>query len=76
MKRLLYFLREQNYVTVKNTPRLFFYHISLLITHFNEWNTPQTEKLSGALSYIGTDLVNLKIKWSLSNTILIVKPNA
>ena len=26
-----------------------FYHISLLITHFNEWNTPQTKKLSGAL---------------------------
>ena len=34
---------------MKNTPRLFFYHISLLITHFNEWNTPQTKKLSGAL---------------------------
>ena len=34
---------------MKNTPRLFFYHISLLITHFNEYNTPQTKKLSGAL---------------------------
>ena len=36
---------------MKNTPHLFFYHISLLITHFNEWNTPQTKKLSGALLY-------------------------
>ena len=26
-----------------------FYHISLLISHFNEWNTPQTKNLSGAL---------------------------
>ena len=25
-----------------------FYHISLLITHFNEWNTPQTKKLSSS----------------------------
>ena len=30
-----------------------FYHISLLITHFNEWNTPQTKKLSGALHMCG-----------------------
>ena len=47
MKRLLYFLREENYVTVRKNDvnkafmllyekYFFFYHISLLITHFNE----------------------------------------
>ena len=36
---------------------------------------PSFKKGRRKLAYIGTDLVNLKIKWSLSNRILIVKPN-
>ena len=65
MKRLLYFLREENYVTVRKNDvnkallllyekysSFIFYHISLLNTHFNEWNTPQTKKLSGALAIV------------------------
>ena len=34
---------------MKNTGCIFCHHISLLITHFNEWNTPKTKKISGAL---------------------------
>ena len=65
MKQKLSFAREQNsdcdlsvgkklsirfLCCMKNTPCLFFLHISLLISHFlHERNTPQTKKLSGAL---------------------------
>ena len=46
---------------MKNTHCLFFHHISLFITHFNEWNTPQTKKLSGALLSEGAwaDRINI-----------------